>query len=91
MKDSLVTPDVNKNDVMRGAGKLGRNNITRGLANKTGIPNNQKVNKAEEPTYLTINIGDTYTLTLHPDQILISKIGGYPSRAPYRSYYEGTG
>jgi hypothetical protein len=41
-KDSLVTPDVNKNDVMRGAGKLGRNNITQGQANKTGMSNNQK-------------------------------------------------
>jgi hypothetical protein len=35
------------NDVL-----LGKIDITRGQANGTGVPHNQKVKKAEEPTYL---------------------------------------
>jgi hypothetical protein len=55
----------------------------RGKLTKPACPTTKKVNKAEELTYLSINIGDTYTLILNLDQILISKTGGYPSRSPY--------
>ncbi len=40
----------------RGAGKLGKNDVTWGQANSTGMPPNHKVNKAEEPTYLSMNM-----------------------------------
>jgi hypothetical protein len=35
---------------------MGKNDITWGEDNSTGMPPNQKVNKAEEPTYLSTNI-----------------------------------
>jgi hypothetical protein len=34
-----------KNDVIHGAGKLGKNNITLGLANSTDVPPDPNVNK----------------------------------------------
>ncbi len=46
-----------KNDVNLGAGKKGKNDGTRGQADSTGMPPKQKVNKAEELTYLSINFG----------------------------------
>ncbi len=46
----LVTGKIN---VTREIGKL----VTRGQANNTGSLPNQKVNKAEELTYLSNNIG----------------------------------
>jgi hypothetical protein len=51
-KDRLVTSDVNKNNINRGAGKLGKNDVTMPEANSTGMPPDQKVNKDEELTYL---------------------------------------
>jgi hypothetical protein len=35
---------------------VGKNDITWGQANSTGVPPNQKVNKAEELTYISTNI-----------------------------------
>ncbi len=35
---------------------MGKNDITQGQANSTSMPYNQKVNKADELTYLSINI-----------------------------------
>ncbi len=35
-------PDVNKNDVIQGAGQLGQNDVTWGQANFTGMPPNPK-------------------------------------------------
>jgi hypothetical protein len=56
LEDMLVTPDVNKKGVIRGAGWLDKNDVTRGQANSSGVPPYPKVNKAEEITYLTISI-----------------------------------
>jgi hypothetical protein len=39
-----------------GGGKLGKNAINSGQTSSTGMPPKQKVNKAEELTYLFINI-----------------------------------
>ncbi len=39
-----ILPDVDKNDVLRGASKLGKNDITRGQANYSGMPPDKKVN-----------------------------------------------
>jgi hypothetical protein len=38
----LVNPDVNKNDVIQGTGKVGKNDITQGPTNITGMPIGQK-------------------------------------------------
>jgi hypothetical protein len=38
----LVIPVVNKNDVIKGAGQLGKNDIIWGQANSSGVPTNQK-------------------------------------------------
>ncbi len=48
--DSLHTPDVNKNDVIRGSASWAKNDITHGQADSTSMPSNKKVNKAEELT-----------------------------------------
>jgi hypothetical protein len=40
-----------------GAGELDKNDVTWGQASIAGMPSDQKVNKAEEITYLSINIG----------------------------------
>ncbi len=37
-----ILPDVDKNYVLRGASKLGKNDITRGQANCSGMPPHQK-------------------------------------------------
>ncbi len=37
-----ILPDVDKNDVLRGASKLGKNDITRVQANSSGMPPHQK-------------------------------------------------
>ncbi len=37
-----ILPDVNKYDVLRRASKLGKNDITRGQANSSGMPPHQK-------------------------------------------------
>jgi hypothetical protein len=41
-RDRLDIPYVNKNDVIHGAGKLGKNDITQGKANSTGMPPDPK-------------------------------------------------
>jgi hypothetical protein len=42
-RDGLLTPDVNKNmTLFRGADKLGQKDFTRGQANSTGVPPDQK-------------------------------------------------
>ena len=51
LRDRLLLVNVNK-DVTYGAGWLGQNDITQGQGNGTSMPPNQKVNKAEELTYL---------------------------------------
>ncbi len=43
----VVIHDANKNNVIEGAGWLVQNDITWGQANSTGMPPDQKVNKAE--------------------------------------------
>jgi len=44
---------LHKNDVIQGAGKLGKNDVSWGQANSPGMPPNQKkVNKVELLTYL---------------------------------------
>jgi hypothetical protein len=40
----------------RGQANKAKNDITRRQANSTGMPLNQKVNKVEELTYLSINM-----------------------------------
>jgi hypothetical protein len=45
-----------RNDVVQGAGYLSQNDITWGQANCTGMPPDQKMNKAEELTHLFTNI-----------------------------------
>ncbi len=47
--------EVNKKGIIRGAGWLDKNDVTRGQANSSGVPPYPKVNKAEEITYLTIS------------------------------------
>jgi hypothetical protein len=47
-----------KNDVIQGAGYMSKNDITWGQASSTCHPT-KKVNKAEELTYLSINISST--------------------------------
>jgi hypothetical protein len=43
MFEEILTPDVNKNvTLFRGADKLGQNDFTRGQANSTGVPPDQK-------------------------------------------------
>ncbi len=37
-------------------GKCGKKDVTRGQANSTGVPPDQKIDNAEELTYLSINI-----------------------------------
>jgi hypothetical protein len=39
---SLAICDVNKNDVIQGAGQLGKKDINQGQANSTGEPPDQK-------------------------------------------------
>jgi hypothetical protein len=51
---------LTKNDVIQGAGYLGKNGITWDQANSTGMPPDRKVNKAEELTYISTNIVPTY-------------------------------
>ncbi len=52
VRDRLVSPRVNKKMMsFRGAGCLGQNYVTWGQTNSTGMPPDQKVNKAEELTY----------------------------------------
>ncbi len=55
-----------------GAGKLGNNDVTQGPAN---VPPNQKVNKAEEPIYLSINIALLFVPQnrLQPNLIFLGK------------------
>jgi hypothetical protein len=55
----LVIPDVNKKNVIQGANKLGKKDVTCGQANSTGMPPFHKSKKAEELTYLSTNIGKT--------------------------------
>jgi hypothetical protein len=43
----LATSSVNKSDVIKGAGLLGKSDDTWGKANSTGMSPEQKVNKAE--------------------------------------------
>ena len=47
-------PIETKNDVIQGVDQLGKIYVTRGSAN--GMPPDQKVNKAEELTYVITNI-----------------------------------
>jgi hypothetical protein len=42
VSDRLVIPDANKKYIFQGAGKLGKNDVTRGQAYSTGIPTIQK-------------------------------------------------
>ncbi len=44
--------NLNKNDVIEGASKLGKNDLTQEQVNNTGVPPNKKENNAEELTYL---------------------------------------
>jgi hypothetical protein len=46
-----------KNYVIQGVAKLGQNDVTQEQAKSTGMPPNKKVNKAEELTYVSTNIG----------------------------------
>ncbi len=55
-RDRLDVPNVNKNDIIQGTGKLGKNDVTWGQAKSTAVPPDQKVNKAQELTYLPTNI-----------------------------------
>ncbi len=43
--------NVTKNDVILGLDWQDKNDITRGQANSSGIPPNQKVSRADEITY----------------------------------------
>jgi hypothetical protein len=43
-RDRLVITDV-KNDIIKRAGLLGKNDVAWGQANSTGMPPNQKVKK----------------------------------------------
>ncbi len=43
-----------------GAGHLGQNDITQGQASSTGMPPDQKVNKAEQLAYLSVNIAGAH-------------------------------
>ncbi len=54
-RDRLDTPNVIKNDVIRGPGYLGKNDVTSGQANNTGVPPDQKVSKADELTCFFID------------------------------------
>jgi hypothetical protein len=56
LRDGLVTPNLNKNDVIEGAGKLDKNDVTWGQANSTAMLPDQKVNKAKDLTFRSINI-----------------------------------
>jgi hypothetical protein len=56
-RDRLGIPNVNKNDVILGTGQLDKNDATRVLTHCIGMPHDQKVKKAEEVTYLSINFG----------------------------------
>jgi hypothetical protein len=59
-RDRLVPPGVNKKCVIRGAGLLVKNDGTKRVreqVNSIGASPDQKVNKAEEPTSLSLNIG----------------------------------
>jgi hypothetical protein len=52
-------PYLHKNDTPKGAGQLGKNDIIwgyMGQTNSTSVQPDQNVNKAEEPTYLSINL-----------------------------------
>ena len=42
---------------MKGADQLGKKDVTQGQADSTLIPPDQKVNKVNELTYYSINIG----------------------------------
>ncbi len=42
----IIILDVNKNDFIQGAGKLGQNDITCGQANITGVPPQQKIKQS---------------------------------------------
>ncbi len=55
-REMLVIPNANKKDVIKGEGQLGKNDVTKGAANNAGVPADQKVNKVEQLTYLSINI-----------------------------------
>jgi len=45
------------NDIIQGEAQLGKNDVTREQENSTSMPPNPKVNKAEDLTYPSINIG----------------------------------
>ncbi len=45
-----------KYGVIQGVGKLHQNDVTCWQVNSTGMPPDQKVNKAEKLTYLSTNI-----------------------------------
>jgi hypothetical protein len=50
-RDGLVIPHVNIKMTV-----IGRNDIIRGQANRTNVPPDHKIIKAEDLTYLYINI-----------------------------------
>ncbi len=54
------------NDIFQGEGQLGKNDVTQEQDNRTSMPPNTKVNKAEDLTYPSINNGvkQSYRLRL---------------------------
>ncbi len=55
-RDRIVAPIVNKRMPLRGQISWAKLTSPRGQSKSTGMPPDQKVNKAEELTYLSINI-----------------------------------
>ncbi len=53
-RDRLITPFVSKNDVNQGSGYVDKNDIT-----CTVMPPDQKSNKTEALTYISMNIEQT--------------------------------
>jgi hypothetical protein len=49
-------------NINQGAGKLGKNDITWGSGKSTCVPPDQKLNKAEELTYLSLQTLDWASL-----------------------------
>ncbi len=58
------------NDVIKGPGYLSNNDITWVQANSTGVPPDQKVDKAEELTYPSTNIALDQTFKITQEKTL---------------------